>query len=159
MNLEYTYLERLNTQTNDGQAVYHSKMLTHNLCSNQPRNPKHYLYSHWLQIVRTWQMTVGFPNFCTCFQPRSNQESWMYPTNQSQKDALLVVGLNPASLCQNTSVPKAFSLSFFTHKALSLPCLSWSLVQTQVMAVDALAVTHLKTASVCSHFGCLHVFP
>lgn len=57
----------------NGQAVYDNRTLTHNLCSNQVRNPNHNLCSSQPRMVRIWSMVpLGayfWPPLPTHYQP------------------------------------------------------------------------------------------
>lgn len=45
----------------DGETIYDNRSLIHSLCIN------------WPKISTTWSMRDRFPNFCSCFQPRTRQ--------------------------------------------------------------------------------------
>lgn len=90
-------------------------------CSNQPGKPNHIPSSDRPGMGRNRSLTANFPNFCPCFQLRTNQgKPNMFPKPITQ-DARLLVSPPPASPCQHPPIRAYLKLSLFLAAGLSVP--------------------------------------
>lgn len=118
--------------------------------------PNHNLYSSRPRMVKSWSVTVSFPNFCPYFRLRTNQRKPKNLPNQSHRmPCRLQLAPRPATFGQNTPESSPFSTP-----QLSPSCLPWSLYQMHMVVADSLArASSEQMPFACSSLGCFHLFP
>lgn len=125
--------------------MYDSRILTHNLCSNQSRGWKHNLYSNWPRTISTLLIISNFSVWGPSYQLRTNQRKANICSKPIAKVAPLLVSLKSDFLCYKTfnqHIPKAF-LFFFYYNAFLRSCLPL-LYKTLVMVASYLCGLHLQ---------------
>ena len=92
-------------------------------------------------------MNSSFPNFCPCFQLRTNQRK----LNMVPKPIRYPP---PTSPCQQPAIRADLKPSLFQYKAFPLPCLLLNICQMPVVVADSVAMQALNIF--CSHLGGLY---
>ena len=69
----------------NGQTMCKNRLLTCNLCSNQPAKPNHSLWNDQPRMVRIQLLTASFADFCPPFQ-LGTTESQICSPNQSRRE-------------------------------------------------------------------------